>query len=62
MSLAQAMKERGLTDEALAKLAGVSRPTITRIRNGSRLPSINVAAKLERHTGIPAADFAEREA
>jgi transcriptional regulator with XRE-family HTH domain len=60
MSLAQAMKDRGLTDETLAAKVGVSRVFITRIRNGKRKPSINVAAKLEEHTGILAATFADQ--
>lgn len=58
MQLSDAMEAKGLTDESLAKLVGVSRPFITRIKNGKRKPSIEVAAKLEQHTGVPAADFA----
>lgn len=59
MSLAQAMKDRGLTDQTLADKVGLSRPSITKIRLGYRQPSIGVAAKLEEATGIPAAEFAK---
>lgn len=58
MTLDAYMRDRGVTDQALASKVGVSRPHIAKIRNGTRRPSIDLAAKLERETGIPAARFA----
>lgn len=40
------MTASGLTDQTLADKVGVSRVFITRIRNGTRQPSLDVAAKL----------------
>lgn len=59
MTLDEFMRAQGITDQALSEQIGVSRPHVTRIRNGKRRPSIDVAAKLEAATGIPAASFAE---
>lgn len=59
MTLDEFMRDHKMTDQALAAQIGVSRPHLSRIRNGKRRPSIDVAAKLEAATGIPAASFAE---
>lgn len=59
MTLADAMKRRELTDQALADQLGVSRPYVTRLRQGIRTPSIAVAAKIQEITGFPAAGFAK---
>jgi transcriptional regulator with XRE-family HTH domain len=44
------MKERrlarGLTQEQVAKLAGVDRTTITKIENGTAKPSVKTAQKI----------------
>jgi len=58
MNLSDRMKDLGLTDDALARAIDVSRPYVTRLRNGTRKPSIEVAAKIERLTGLPARSFA----
>ena len=59
MTLAEAMRNRGLTDGTLAEQVGVSRVFITRIRNGIRRPSLAVAAKIEEATGVRPAALAE---
>lgn len=43
-----------LNDASMAALAKVSRTGITKIRNGERLPSLQLASSLEELTGIPA--------
>ena len=37
---------RGLTQEQVAKLAGVDRTTITKIENGTAKPSVKTAQKI----------------
>jgi transcriptional regulator with XRE-family HTH domain len=59
MTLDDAMKTRGLTDQALADQLGVSRPYVTRIRRGERTPSVTVAAKIQQITEVPAISFAK---
>lgn len=55
MTLEEAMDAKGFTDASLAERVGVSRPFITRIKNGKRTPSLKVAVEIEKATGIPAA-------
>jgi len=49
-SASSIMKERrlarGLTQEQVAKLAGVDRTTITKIENGTAKPSVKTAQKI----------------
>jgi len=49
-SASSIMKERrlarGLTQEQVAKLAGVDRTTITKIENGTTRPSVKTAQKI----------------
>ena len=45
--LARFMAAKNLTDLAAAEQLGVSRPYLTRLRNGSRKPSLDVALKIE---------------
>ena len=49
-SASSIMKERrlarGLTQEQVAKLAGVDRTTITKIENGTLRPSVKTAQKI----------------
>jgi len=58
MALDEHMKAKGLTNQALAELLGVDASYVSRLRGGRRRPSIQVAAKLEELTGIPAKAFA----
>jgi DNA-binding XRE family transcriptional regulator len=48
MKLEQYLKTAGLTDEQFSSIVGVSRPTITRIRNGSHMPSVKTALAISR--------------
>ncbi len=50
MTLSEWMKERSWTDEAMAEAVDVSRPYITKLRNGKRTPSIRVALAIEELT------------
>ncbi len=51
--LCQYMTERGLTDEAVSRATGISRPTICRLRAGKRRPGLGTARKLSQFTGVP---------
>lgn len=57
MTLSQFMKDRAITDQALAKQLGVSRPHITKIRSGKRTPSLALAIELARVTSLPVTAF-----
>ena len=41
------MRAKGLTDESVADAVGVSRPYVTRLRQGKRSPSLELALKIE---------------
>lgn len=41
------MRAKGLTDETVADAVGVSRPYLTRLRQGKRSPSLALALKIE---------------
>jgi transcriptional regulator with XRE-family HTH domain len=57
MTLTQFMKDREITDQALAQQLGVSRPHITKIRTGKRTPSLALAIELSRITKLPVTEF-----
>lgn len=59
MSFSHLMKERGLTDQALATRLGVSRPYVSRLRAGDRSPSLLVALKLQEELGLDASFWFE---
>ncbi|MDP1630346.1 MAG: helix-turn-helix domain-containing protein [Caulobacter sp.] len=48
--LGQYLRSQGLNDAGLASEVGVTRPTITKIRLGSRRPSASVARRIEAAT------------
>lgn len=52
------MRESKLTDAELARRVGVSRPHITKIRNGKRSPSLGVAVRIAEVTRLPVASLA----
>lgn len=52
MTIREAMKAKGLTDQALADRVGVHRAHITRIRQGERQPSLPLALKLSAQLGL----------
>jgi DNA-binding XRE family transcriptional regulator len=59
MTLAEWLKRERKTDAWLAERVGRHRATITKIRNGRKLPSIEVAAKIQRlsRNAVTAADY-----
>ncbi|WP_168377324.1 helix-turn-helix domain-containing protein [Sphingomonas sp. Leaf343] len=44
------MKQNGMTDAQFAALIGRDRSLVNRLRNGSALPTLEVAAIIERET------------
>jgi transcriptional regulator with XRE-family HTH domain len=48
MKLSDAMKEKGWNDQQLATEVKTNRSTITKIRNGSRRPSPDLALKISK--------------
>lgn len=61
MNLDQWMDDNKWSDARLAEAVGVSRPFITRIRQGKRQPSLPVAAKLAKVTALPLQAFIRGE-
>ena len=57
MTLENWLTANGKSDAWLASQVGVSRPFITRIRQGVRQPSLEVVVKLADVTGLPPATF-----
>ncbi|GJE13662.1 helix-turn-helix domain-containing protein [Methylobacterium longum] len=51
MTLADWLKREGMTVVALAKELGRDPSFITRVKNGDAMPSIEVAAEIQRITG-----------
>jgi transcriptional regulator with XRE-family HTH domain len=58
MQLKRIRLERGLTQERLADLSGVSRPAIHRIENGQQVPRRKTVTKLAKVLDIHPADIA----
>ena len=44
--------EKGLTQEAVAEIAGVSRVAMTRYENGQRMPKMNIVNSLAEAYGV----------
>jgi transcriptional regulator with XRE-family HTH domain len=59
MTLAEYMAEIGIKDEPMAKMIGLKRSMVTRLRNGTAKPSFNTLIAIERVTGgkVRASDF-----
>jgi DNA-binding XRE family transcriptional regulator len=59
MTLHEWLRRQGRTDAWLAEQIGLHRATVTKIRNGRRRPSIEVAAKIQRlsRNAVTAADY-----
>lgn len=57
--IAKHRKERGLSQVALAEAVGISRPYLTQIENGHRVPSEKVMQSLVVALGIPMAQVVE---
>jgi transcriptional regulator with XRE-family HTH domain len=62
MTLQEYMAKAEISDAELARKAGISRPYLTRIRQGVRQPSLGVAAKLADVTKLPMKTFLREEA
>lgn len=60
--LAQWLKISGISGSDLAKRVGVSSPFLSRIATGTRQPSLTIAAKLARETGLPLDKFLKADA
>jgi transcriptional regulator with XRE-family HTH domain len=56
--LTQWRKEKGLSMQALAERVDCVQSFISQIESGERHPSLKMAAKLSRETGIPIEVFA----
>ncbi len=63
MKLADWLRREGMTVVALAKELGRDPSFITRVKNGDALPSIGVAAEIQRLTSgaVTAVDFVAAE-
>jgi putative transcriptional regulator len=46
-------KREGLRQEDAAARLGISKPTVSRLEKGRRMPSLTLAVKLSERTGIP---------
>ncbi|WP_246753176.1 helix-turn-helix domain-containing protein [Methylobacterium organophilum] len=59
MTLAEWLKREGKTVVALAKELGRDPSFITRVKNGTAMPSVEVAAEIQRLTGgaVTAIDY-----
>ncbi|WP_207956215.1 helix-turn-helix domain-containing protein [Rubrobacter marinus] len=58
MRLREMREERGLTQEALAGLSNVSRPTIHRVEHGQQRPHRSTISKLARALGVEPSEIA----
>jgi transcriptional regulator with XRE-family HTH domain len=53
-NLREARRAAGLSQEELAKRAGIDRPTISGYEHGKREPNMSTLVKLARALGVPA--------
>lgn len=53
-------EQRGLSQGALAKAAGISRPYLSQVEGGSRLPSDEVMQRLLVLSGAPMSEFMDK--
>jgi predicted transcriptional regulator len=51
MKLAEHMDKKGITETEMARLLGVSQPTVSRYLNGERMPKPRNMAKIVAVTG-----------
>lgn len=50
-----------LSQQGAVAVLGVGKPTISRIENWKRTPSLTLAAKLSERTGIPIDGFVKKD-
>lgn len=53
------LSRSGMSVTDLSKLLEMSQPHTSHVLNGGRTPSLVMAARIQRVTGIPAADWVE---
>ena len=58
--LAQARKAKGLSQDRLAELSGVSRVTISRIESGKESPRVQTVFRLARVLKVRVTDILEK--
>lgn len=51
------VEERGLTQNELAEIAGTSRPFITNLLNGYKMPSVPVLKRIADYFGVSVDDL-----
>jgi DNA-binding XRE family transcriptional regulator len=63
MKFSEWAAKRGFTDDEIARRVGCSRSTITFLRNGKRVPSLQLATAIERLSNgrVRASSFMENE-
>ncbi len=59
MSIKEARKAKGWTQEKVAELVGISRSAYTNIETGAKMPSVPVAQRIGKVLGIPWASILE---
>lgn len=59
MKIKRLRVDRGMTQKALAKKAGVSREYVARLETGRHDPSLSTLAKLAKALGVPVARLVE---
>lgn len=57
--LRRSRERLGLTQQAVAKAAGVSRPTVANIERGQGTPSLGVLARIARAVSVDATELGE---
>ncbi len=61
-TVAEAMKARGLTDQAVADTTGYSRSRITKIRRGEKIVTLRQPLRLCKHLNVPVESLADLDA
>lgn len=61
-TVAEAMREMGLTDQKLADAVGCDRTWITRVRQGMKLKTLRTPLRICRALNVPIEALAEKDA
>ena len=59
-NLSRVRKARGLSQEQLSRMSGVSRVTISRIESGKESPKVRTLLMLSKVLKVPLADIVEK--
>ena len=57
MTIGDRIRATGKTHQELAEAAGISRPYLTQIATGDRVPGVSIVAQLARVLGCKVADL-----